>query len=97
MKKIIYKFLDESAGPGVNLKCDGSRSYHNVSSDNGTSLFSFFVDDDWDHFKIYRSESLCEKLSLLFCIDCDEAAKHVSDWFGDKNGLKQVGDLTKFL
>lgn len=96
MVRSIYKFLDDTAGPGVNSRCDGSHSYYNLSSDNGTSLLSFFVDDDWDNFKIYRSNSLCEKLSLFFCIDENESAKHISNWFGERNGIKQVSDLLRY-
>ena len=95
MEKIIYKFLDSSVGPGVRfVNKDG---FYNVYSESRNIIFHFTMRDDWEFVKIFRHQPLCCKISSLFSISEDEAAKHISDWFGERNGLKKVGDLKKFV
>ena len=95
MKQIIYNFLDSSVGPGVRLAKSGN--YYNIYSNNWSLILSFRMRDDWEFVKIFRHQPLCCKISSLFSISEDEAAKHISDWFGERNGLKKVGDLKKFV
>jgi hypothetical protein len=52
--------------------------------------------DDWEWVKLYRYEPLCRTVSGLFSVTEDEAAKYISNWFGEKHGLKKVEDLRKF-
>jgi len=95
MVRLIYKFLDESAGPGVRLI--NQNEYYAVCSDNYTHIFSFRMKDDWTWFKIYREKPLCRTISGLFSVTEDEAAKHVSSWFGNRNNIIKVEDLKKFV
>lgn len=95
MVKLIYKFLDESVGTGVKLI--NSDNYYMVYSDNKTHIFSFKTKDNWTWFKIYRSGPLCRKISGLFSVTEDEAAKYVKYWFADRNNMIKVADLKKFV
>ena len=95
MKKIIYNFLDYSVGPGVRLA--NRDNYYNIYSDNRTHILSFSMKDNWEFVKLYRYEPLCRKVSSLFSVTEDEAAKLISDWFGERHNLKKVGDLKKFI
>ena len=95
MRQIIYKFLEKSVGPGVKLR--SQHDFYGVYSDNNSHIFSFRMKDDWEWVKFYRFAPLCRKVSALFSITEDEAAKFISDWFGEKYGLKQVGDLKKIF
>jgi len=94
MRQIVYKFLDKSIGPGVKLR--NQHDFYAVYSDNNTHIFSFKMKDDWEFIKLYRYEPLCRTVSGLFSVTEDEAAKYISNWFGEKHGLKKVGDLRKF-
>jgi hypothetical protein len=94
MKKIIYNFLDYSIGPGVRLA--KSENFYSIYSDNRTVILSFRMKDNWEFVKLYRYEPLCRKVSSLFSVTEDEAAKLISDWFGERHNLKKVGDLKKF-
>lgn len=96
MRQSVYKFLDEYVGNGINLTSNEDRSFYNIFSNNKTRIISFRVKDNWEHIKLFRSESLCKTLSSFFCISEDEAAMFTKDWFGDKHNLKKVGDLKKF-
>lgn len=95
MEKIIYKYLDYSIGPGVNFV--SSMGYYNVYSDSRNIIFHFTMRNDWEFVKLFRHEPLCRKISSIFSISENEAAKYVSDWFGKRNGMKKVGDLKKFV
>ena len=95
MKQIIYKFLDSSVGPGIKFR--NQHDFYAVYSDNNTHIFSFKMKDDWEFVKLYRYEPLCRKISALFSVTEDEAAKLISNWFGEKYGLKKVVDLKKFV
>ena len=94
MKQIIYNFLDSSIGPGVRLV--KSENFYSIYSDNRTLILSFRMKDNWEFIKLYRYEPLCRTVSGLFSVTEDEAAKYISNWFGEKHGLKKVGDLRKF-
>ena len=95
MKQIIYNFLDSSVGSGVRMvKKDNS---YNIYSNNQTLILSFIMRDNWEFVKLYRYEPLCRKVSSLFSISEGDAAKLISDWFGEKHGLKKVGDLRSFV
>ena len=101
MKEIIYKFLDEYVGEGV--KCElaipafGRTRTDNweIFSDNGTMILWFTVKGDM--FKLYKSESLCKKIEGYFGIEPTESWKYIRDWFGDRQRLKKVGDLLKYI
>lgn len=95
MKQIINKFLDESIGSGV--KFWNRDNFYNVYSDNKSLIFSFRMKEDWKFVKIYRYEPLCRKVSSLFCVSEDEAARFISNWFGDKYNIVKVRDLRKFV
>jgi hypothetical protein len=95
MRQIIYNFLDDSVGPGVKLR--SQHDFYAVYSDNNTHIFSFKMKDDWEFVKLYRYEPLCRKVSSLFSVTQDEAARFISNWFGDKYGLVKVGDLRKVV
>jgi hypothetical protein len=95
MKQIIYKFLDSSVGPGVKLA--KSENFYSLYSDNRTLILSFIMRDNWEFVKLYRYEPLCRKVSSLFSVSEGDAAKLISDWFGDRHNLKKVGDLKKFV
>jgi hypothetical protein len=97
MKQIVYKFLDEYVGDGIYLTHNEDRSFFNIYSTNKTQIITFRVADNWEHIKLFRSESLCKTLSRFFCISEDEAALFTKDWFGDRHNLKKVGDLRKFV
>jgi hypothetical protein len=86
--------LDSSVGPGVRLAKSGN--YYNIYSNNWSLILSFRMRDDWEWVKLYRYEPLCRTVSGLFSVTEDEAAKYISNWFGEKYGLKKVGDLRKF-
>ena len=94
MKQIIYNFLDSSVGPGVRLAKSGN--FYNIYSNNWSLILSFRMRDDWEYIKLYRYEPLCRTVSGLFSVTEDEAANYISSWFGEKHGLKKVGDLRKF-
>jgi hypothetical protein len=94
MKQIIHNFLDSSVGTGI--KFGNQHDFYAVYSDNNTHIFSFRMKDDWEFIKIYRYEPLCRTVSGLFSVTEDDAAKFISNWFGEKHGLKKVGDLRKF-
>ena len=94
MRQIIYRFLDESIGCGVKL--NSQNDFYSVYSDNNTLIFSFRMRDNWKWVKLYRYVPLCRKISGLFSVSEDEAAKFISNWFGEKYDLKKVGDLKKF-
>lgn len=95
MVKNIYEFLDESVGTGIKLI--NQHEYYAVRSDNNVHIFSFKMKDDWTWFKIYRSPTLCCKISSLFSVTEDEAARYIRDWFGDRNNMIKVDDLKKFV
>ena len=97
MRQIIYNFLDEYVGTGIYLTHNEDRSFYNIFSNNKTRIITFRVSDNWEHIKLFRSESLCKTLSSFFCISEDDAASFTKDWFGEKYGLKKVGDLKKFV
>ena len=97
MTQIVYKFLDEYVGDGIYLTHNKDRSFYNIFSNNKTQIITFRVADNWEHIKLFRSESLCKTLSSFFCISEDEAASFTKDWFGDRHNLKRVGDLRKFV
>ena len=97
MKQIVYKFLDEYVGTGIYLTHNEDRSFYNIFSNNKTRIITFRVADNWEHIKLFRSESLCKTLSRFFCISEDDAAMFTKDWFGDRHSLKRVGDLRKFV
>ena len=97
MTQIVYKFLDEYVGTGIYLTHNEDRSFYNIFSNNKTRIITFRVADNWEHIKLFRSESLCKTLSSFFCISEDDAAMFTKDWFGEKYGLKKVGDLRKFV
>jgi hypothetical protein len=94
MKQIVYKFLDGSVGQGVNF--GNSDNFYNVYSDNRSLIFSFRMRENWEYIKLYRYEPLCRKISALFSVTEDEAAKLISDWFGEKYGIIKVIDLKRF-
>lgn len=101
MKKVIYKFLDEYVGEGVNCKLAipafGRTSWDNweVLSNNGTMILWFMVKNDM--FKLFRSESLCKKIEGYFGIESSESWKYIRDWFGERNEIKQIGDLLNYV
>ena len=97
MKQLIYKFLDEYVGPGIQLTHNEDRTFYNIFSDNKTQIITFRMTNDWENIKLFRSDSLCKTLSRFFCISEDEAAMFTKDWFGDRHNLKKVGDLRKFV
>ena len=78
MKQIVYKFLDEYVGTGIYLTHNEDRSFYNIFSNNKTRIITFRVADNWEHIKLFRSESLCKTLSSFFCISEDEAAMWTS-------------------
>lgn len=95
MEQKIYKFLDLYVGPGVYSTHNSDRSFFNLFSDNKTPILTFRVHDEY--IKLFRSESLCKTVSRFFCISEDDAAKYTKDWFGDRNNLKKVSDVMKFI
>lgn len=101
MKKTIYKFLDWYVGDGVICTkysdvFGTSSDNYNIKSNKGTLILWFKMNGDY--IKIYRSDVLCNTVSNYFALrDIEESWKYVRDWFGDKYGLKKVGDLSKFL
>ena len=97
MKQMVYKFLDQYVGLGIQLTHNEDRSFYNIFSNNKTRIISFRVADNWEHIKLFRSESLCKTLSSFFCISEDEAVMFTKDWFGDRHNLKKVSDLRKFV
>lgn len=97
MTQTVYKFLDEYVGTGIYLTHNEDRSFYNIFSNNKTRIITFRVADNWEHIKLFRSDSLCKTLSSFFCISEDEAAIFTKDWFGDRHNLKRVGDLRKFV
>ena len=97
MKQLVYKFLDEYVGHGIQLTHNEDRTFYNIFSDNKTQIITFRMTNDWENIKLFRSESLSKTLSRFFCITEDEAAMFTKDWFGDRHNLKKVGDLKKFI
>ena len=97
MTQIVYKFLDEYVGTELYLNHNEDRSFYKIFSNNKTRIITFRVADNWEHIKLFRSESLCKTLSSFFCISEDDAAMFTKDWFGDRHNLKRVGDLRKFV
>jgi hypothetical protein len=100
---IRYKFLDAyvgesfsvyETGPKV-ISLSGSVKPYGVISDKGKHIMNLWVRDDY--IQIFRSEPLCETISCFFGIDIDESACLVKEWFGDKFGLKKIGDLLELL
>ena len=53
--------------------------------------------DDWELVKLYRYEPLCRTVNALFSVTEDEAAKFISNWFGEKYGMNKVVDIKKFV
>ena len=97
MKQMVYKFLDQYVGLGIQLTHNEDRSFYNIFSDNKTPIIQFKMTNNWENIKLFRSESLSKTLSRFFCISEDEAAMFTKDWFGDRHNLKKVGDLRKFV
>ena len=95
MKQLIYNFLEDSVGPGVRVS--GSKDFYYVYSGNNTHIFSFKMRDDWGLVKLYRYEPLCRTVNALFSVTEDEAAKFISNWFGEKYGMNKVVDIKKFV
>ena len=60
-------------------------------------IFSFKMRDDWGLVKLYRYEPLCRTVNALFSVTEDEAAKFISNWFGEKYGMNKVVDIKKFV
>ena len=97
MKQMVYKFLDQYVGLGIQLTHNEDRSFYFIFSDNKIQIIKFKMINNWENVKLFRSESLCKTLSRFFCISEDEAAMFTKDWFGDRHNLKKVGDLRKFV
>lgn len=97
MEQKIYKFLDLYVGPGVYSTHNQDRSFFNLFSDNKTPIITFRIDQSKEYIKLFRSESLCKTISSFFCISQDDAANYVKNWFGDRNNLKKVSDVMKFI
>lgn len=101
MEKTIYKFLDEYLGDEVNCVKDrphrGYNYYGLFSKNNKTLILTFQARRNDGNFILFKSSYLTELVSTFFSIEENESSRIIQDWFGDKHGIKKVGDLMKFV
>jgi hypothetical protein len=97
MEKLIYRFLDDSIGGGVKIKKPVAGRTQFVYSDSNKRIFGFRLDKYGLSITLYRYPSLCRTIGSLFSVDEYSAAKIVSHWFADKNGINKVSDLLKHI
>jgi hypothetical protein len=97
MEKLIYRFLDESIGGGVKIKKSVAGRGQLVYSDSNKRIFGFRLNEDGSGVTLYRYRSLCRTISSLFSINEDSAAKIVSNWFADKNGINKISDFLRYI
>lgn len=101
MEKTIYKFLDEYLGDEVVCVRDkptrNYNYYYLYSKNNKTRILLFQVRRNDGNFILFKSSYLTELVSTFFSIEENESSRIIQDWFGDKHGIKKVGDLMKFV
>lgn len=97
----MYKFLDNYLGDEVVCVRDkptrNYNYYYLYSKNNKTRILLFQVRRNDGNFILFKSSYLTELVSTFFSIEENESSRIIQDWFGDKHGIKKVGDLMKFV
>ena len=104
MEEIVYKFLDNYVGKGINIS-DGARMYdpndfmpvniYFVYSDNNTRIIQIRYKNDKP--SIVCDKRLGDVVSNFFSISMITSNSYISSWFKGRIGIKNLSDFEKLI
>ena len=108
MTELIYKFLDNYVGDGMNITkrvgdtinritfTDSGYEAYNVESDNGTTILYFILNSIGD-VNIYPAYSVYMTIGNMFSIEPAESKQYLREWFGEKYNIIHFRELLNHI
>lgn len=99
-KSLVYKFLDNVVGDGVNCKeltRRGRSGVYRIKSNSGYIILDFMVSTDGNRVTLIAGNELYNMVSSFFPLEHKICLNYIRDWFGDKYDLKKVNDIKRFI
>lgn len=105
VEEMVYKFLDNYVGEGINIS-DGARMYdpndfmpvyfYFIYSDNGTRVIQIKYKDNQPP-SIVCEKRLGDVVSNFFSIDSVSSHSYIGEWVKEKNDIGSLCDLRKLI
>lgn len=97
ISELIYTFLDDTVGVGINIT-KGQRNNHRIVLSNQKRVVFWFILGRNGKIILFKNNSLCSRVNSLFSIEDDVlSAKIIGNWFADRNNINKVSELYNFI